>query len=377
MLKYKRIVIKSYEKVGSKIEGNSQIKKLYIRADMNKQIATGHIMRCISIANAAKEKGLEVVFICADENPKEVLSQNGFECIILNSRWDDLESEFEDLRAVIEGDACLLVDSYSVTYKYLESLREIIKVIYMDDLNSFLYPVDMVITYANYYKKWNIESQYELGKNLPDKSGDITKLLLGTKYVPLRSEFRNLPAKEVSDTVKKILIMSGGSDNYHIQKTLLKALVNSDGDYKLTAICGRYNMDYDELASTYENDDNVTILTTVNNLIDYIKESDLVITAGGTTLYEICACGTPAITYSFADNQLDNVLQFEVDELMPYAGDARILTENEGEEKFTQSVLTQVNSLLPQDKRKEKSMKMQEQVDGYGAARIVDEIIKL
>ena len=54
-----------------------------------------------------------------------------------------------------------------------------------------------------------------------------------------------------------------------------------------------------------------------------MQEADLAISAGGTTLYELCAVGTPTICYSMADNQLDNVRQFEKDGLMYYAGDAR------------------------------------------------------
>ena len=54
-----------------------------------------------------------------------------------------------------------------------------------------------------------------------------------------------------------------------------------------------------------------------------MKKADIAISAGGTTLYELCACGTPTISYSFADNQLDNVEQFQKDELIDYAGDVR------------------------------------------------------
>ena len=50
---------------------------IYIRADMNEVIATGHIMRCLSIADAAKEMGKETVFIVADEKPIEILKKRG------------------------------------------------------------------------------------------------------------------------------------------------------------------------------------------------------------------------------------------------------------------------------------------------------------
>lgn len=55
----------------------------------------------------------------------------------------------------------------------------------------------------------------------------------------------------------------------------------------------------------------------------YMMEADIAISAGGSTLYELCAIGTPTISYSFADNQLDNVTKFAEDGLIAYAGDAR------------------------------------------------------
>ena len=53
--------------------------KIYIRVDMNEIIATGHVMRCLSVADAAREMGKETVFITADEKPVELLKGRGYE----------------------------------------------------------------------------------------------------------------------------------------------------------------------------------------------------------------------------------------------------------------------------------------------------------
>lgn len=91
----------------------------------------------------------------------------------------------------------------------------------------------------------------------------------------------------------------------------------------VVAICGVYNRDYDELVEKYVDNNNVMLLKAVENIDVYMRNADIAISAGGTTLYELCACGTPTICYSFADNQLDNVKRFSSDDIMIYAGDVR------------------------------------------------------
>lgn len=101
-----------------------------------------------------------------------------------------------------------------------------------------------------------------------------------------------------------------------------------------------------------------------------MQKADIAISAGGTTLYELCACGTPTISYAFADNQLDNVKQFQEDGLIDYAGDARI-----------DDIAKNVNQYLKkyQDDwqlHEKKSEKMQEMVDGKGAMRLAEALMK-
>ena len=56
-----------------------------IRVDANNEVATGHVMRCLSIAYGMRKDGLDCVFITTDENAKQIVSSNGFEVICLNS----------------------------------------------------------------------------------------------------------------------------------------------------------------------------------------------------------------------------------------------------------------------------------------------------
>lgn len=334
--------------------------KLYIRVDMNQSIATGHVMRCLSIAEAARDEGIDAVFILADAQAEELIQSKGFRTIVLNSAWNDLEKELPDLLDLItkENIKTLLVDSYYVTENYLEALNYATSVAYIDDLNSFHYPVDTLIAYANYWKKMNYEENYL-----------DTKLLLGCSYVPLRKEFQNLPPKLIRENVENLLILTGGSDNLGISENILDHLPLEQYK-KIDVICGRYFEQFDYLKTKYSNCQNVHLHRAVDNMIDYMLDADVAISAGGTTLYELCATGTPTITYSFADNQLDNVRQFAEDGIMRYAGDIRY-------DKVYENICTIVEVYHEKNYRNQVSDKMKHLIDGQGAHKLIRALFDL
>ncbi len=337
--------------------------KLLIRADANSFIATGHVMRCISIAQAALREEHEVKFIVADLDAEVLLKKYNMRYICLNTTWNEMDGEIEALSEVIEVEKpdCVLVDSYYVTEKYLSALRLLCKVAFIDDLNMFTYPCDILICYANYYKKFNYQERYP----------SDTKLLLGPRYAPLRQTFRDLKPVKKENNRKSLLIMSGGTDEYHIIANILQEYIryaSKRADVTVVAICGVYNRDYDYLVKKYGGNSNVKLLTSVDNIEKYMLEADVAISAGGSTLYELCACGTPTVCYAFADNQLDNVTSFANDEVMIYGGDVR-------QKNVLDKIISNVAELLVEDDRCIiMRKKMQTLVDGNGACRIVKEI---
>lgn len=333
---------------------------LYIRADMNEQIATGHIMRCISIADALTVAGEAVTFLLADEQAVDLLKQRGYDAIVLHTDWNHMEEELPALSHVIEKNQIkkLLIDSYQVTPTYLSEVSRMGTTFYMDDLNKFDYPVNAVICYANYYKKFHYKT-----------NGRRKEYLLGTKYVPLKKSFWNCKAKNIFQKAENILILTGGSDPYNVSGQLLNAL-NKDEFKSIDIICGMYNTNYASLVEMYGQYKNIKFHRAINNIEEYMQKADIAISAGGTTLYELCACGTPTISYAFADNQLDNVRQFQEDGLIDYAGDVRC-----------NDIAENVNLYLKkyQDDwqlREKKSEKMQKMVDGKGAMRLAEALMK-
>lgn len=330
---------------------------LYIRVDMNNVIATGHMMRCLSVADAAKDLGEETTFILADEQALSLLEMRGYPSIVLHTKWDAMDSELPVLKKVLAENnvECLLIDSYKVTENYLKELTAVVKTVYIDDVDAFVYPVNGLICYANYWEKFGY----------PEKYND-TKLFLGSSYTPLRKVYKDCAPKKINSEIQNILLVSGGTDPYGILDGLLGRLEKEKYE-NIDVICGAYYSNYEALCEKYAGYINVNIYKAVADMEVYIQKADLAITAGGTTLYELCATGTPALSYSFADNQLDNVRQFKKDDIIDYCGDVRfddVLMEME-------KLLTKY---LSEALRKERSRKMQALIDGNGARRIVEAI---
>lgn len=328
---------------------------------MNQVIATGHVMRDLSIAHAASQLGERVIFILADSQAVSYIADKGYESIVLDTKWNDLEAELPVMEKVIKenGITSLLVDSYQVTETYLRELSAMTKVIYLDDLNAFHYEADAIICYANYWEKFQYPQRYQ-----------NVKLYLGTEYMPLRKVFSDIGDKKIKDKVEALLLMSGGNDEKHILSGILEAV--SITDFKnITVICGKYYAGYERLVDKYKDYENICIYQAVTDIEKYMQKADFAVSAGGTTLYELCACGTPTISFSLADNQLDNVKKFAEDAIIDYAGDVRY-----------DAVIENVADLISKYKdnktlRQERSAKMQKVVDGKGAKRIAEAWIKL
>ena len=120
---------------------------ILIRADANEIIGTGHVMRCLSIANAFALAGHEVKFITADHRGDGLIQSRGFESICLDSEWAKMEEEEMDRVVRSYNPDLLLVDSYFVTESYLSSLSNYVTLAYIDDQNSAVWDLDFLINY--------------------------------------------------------------------------------------------------------------------------------------------------------------------------------------------------------------------------------------
>lgn len=335
----------------------------FIRVDANKIIASGHVMRCMAIAKQMQKLGEQVVFLLADDFAAEMVINNGFEAEILGTKWDDMESEVPTLRRVINKYVVdrprMLVDSYKVTPLYFEMLKEFASVYYMDDGMKDTYSVDGIIAYLHYYKMFGIEERYS------------NRMLLGTDYLPLREEFSGIGNKLIADKIKKVMITTGGADAIGSSQVIEERLCKVYPDIEFHFIVGRFFTE-EQYGKLIQNKLPNTFFHKNAIMSDWMKECDVAISAGGTTLYEMCACRIPTICFSVADNQILTVETLAEMGIMLGCGRANEISEDE----FIDNLLNNFEKIQSADLRKELSAKMGKLVDGQGARRIAENLIK-
>lgn len=342
-----------------------------IRADGNTAIGMGHVMRCLSIADAMKERNIEPVFMTADNGCVSMIEDRGFEVYVLGTDYRDMESELpmieqylhtQDMQA---GEApAILVDSYQITSRYYEELRKLAKVACLEDMGQS-YPVDLLINYNIYGPKIVYD----------DKITHVT--LLGTRYQPLRREFQQDIQYDIKDKITDVMITTGGSDPYFAARAFADAFLSEkelqEAQIRYHIISGPFNTHTEELHKLYDENPWVEIHEHVTCMKEIMKQCDVVLSATGSTIYEVSALGVPLIAFYFAENQRQGAdMLSEITYVINcgnYAEDAE------------QTVRNAVKALLKCMKDKEyRDILYHEErslVDGRGAARIAQALIDL
>jgi len=316
-------------------------------------------MRCITIAKEFLKNGEDCIFFLAEEKETKRLAENGFNYRVLHTDWRDMESEKNVLEYILrkEGVDYLIVDSYQITKSYLIYLEQIVPVLCIDDIGRESYPVSAVLHYAIWPEDKHFRQMYQ---------GKKTLLLAGMQYIPLRDEFCTGERSEVRE--KSILITTGGTDTYNVAgRLVIECLQREDlKEYSFHVIVGSLNLFERELIRIAEKSECVHLHKDVRNMSDYMRSCELAVSAGGTTLFELCASKIPTVCFSFADNQRGFTEELGKRNVMLYAGDAR-------ENKKIASVIAEGLCYLSKDKKVqwELAAKMGELVDGKGTKRIV------
>ncbi len=328
------------------------------RVDANEKIATGHLMRCMAIATECKKRGEDCLFLLAEEKETFRLKEKGFSYRILHSRWDAMESEEETLYKILAKEPIryLVVDSYQATAAYLRRLNRRVPVLYLDDMEREVYPVSAVLRYA----KWPGESGYRERYAMQD-----TVVLEGMQYVPLREEFAD--GRTERERKKSILLTTGGTDPENLMESLLQRLLLEEAflEYCFDVIVGSMNVHEDCLQAMARQTPRIRLHKNINNMEYFMRRCEMAVSAGGVTLFELCASGIPTVCFSFADNQAGFAKEAARHRIMLYAGDAR---DNPGMvcEILKSLRLYQTHS----DMRREYVSRMKKLVDGRGAGRI-------
>lgn len=338
---------------------------ILFRADGNPEIGSGHVMRCLSIADAAKDQGLECRFAVADGSFSQTVRDRGFSCEVLGTDYRHMDAERDALARLLlrDGPAAMVVDSYFVTPEYLTWLGRFADVTYIDDLAAFAYPVKNLVNYNIYGPELDYEGLYKAA-GVP-----APRLLLGPRYAPLRKQFQNIPPRVARRAAADILVSTGGADPEHMALRIARYLISwrPASRYVFHLVAGGMNPDVQALRQIAKKCPWMQLHENVQDMAALMCRCDLAIAAAGSTLYELCACGVPTITYAFADNQLLGMEAFEKQGMMQSAGDIRLLREPE------KAIMYELDELARDSAKRERMrQKMRALSAGDGANKILD-----
>ncbi len=334
----------------------------------NRDIGMGHVMRCLAIADAIKAEGEACLFVMSSRDCEGIVKKHGHEVKVVDSPYK--EPKAEDIDSIIDSMevSALFVDSYYVKNEYLNNVHTICKrkgckLVYIDDRCGLPYSCDILLNY-------NIFSNLDAYKHLYSKH-EVPTLLLGTAYAPLRQEFRQIEENLLKSEAANVFVSTGGADTEHITLKLVEEAALKP-NYRFHFVVGKMNPDREKIRAISRGYENIVLHENVSRMDKLMLACDAALSAAGSTLYELCAVGVPAITYVVADNQIPAAEEFDKRGIMRNCGDAR-RPENG---TFARTLIEQVVRLAENyDERKLRSEKMKSIVDGEGTKRIIERVL--
>lgn len=335
------------------------MKRVFFRADSNPTIASGHIMRCLPIANQFQKAGVSVCFITADNLSDGML--DGWDHISLNSKWDNLVTELPQMKELLSGyeeKPLLFIDTYSITSEYTQALSQYATVVYLGSKRGYLGHLDYQINYCAKTEPEYYDSLY----------GNKTKLLLGLKYTPLREEFQNIQ-DHTKNRVQRVLITTGNTDAFGYVPMILNALIKAEFSIGIfyDVVVGRMFTHQEELETLAAHYPNIVLHRNVSRMSDLMKDSDLAITAAGNTILELAAAKVPQIAFSMVEEQVRSAKEFEELDMIDYAGEMF-----QGTATVIQHICDSIRKYTSSiEERRALTKKAASYVDGKGCERIV------
>lgn len=346
------------------------MQKVFFRTDASIRIGSGHVMRCLALADSIRKCGTEVAFISRDlpGNLFDIIRQEGHALHVMPADdetldWDRDAGRTAAILASADKPDWLVVDHYQLDAKWEKKIRPLInKLMVIDDVANRPHDCDLILD-QNYHS--NLRGRYET------MTSEACIQLLGPRFALLRPEFE-AARKDVrphDGEVKRILVFFGGSDSVNMTTKAIQAVDQlARSDIALDVVVGTANPHADVIRALCEGRPNTIYYCQPSGLAELMLAADIVLGAGGVTHWERCCLGLPSIIVTLAENQVPSTSALAEDGYLLYLGD----TDNVNVEQIYQSVAVMIGSPWA---LKFFSRKSAELVDGLGATRVASRLI--
>lgn len=305
------------------------------RTDASLEIGTGHVMRCLTLADALREDGVKCSFVCRPHQGHllDLIAQRGHHALALpvleagaklnlngttHAHWlgIDWAADAQDTQQVLsthlgsEPLDWMVVDHYALDHRWEKTLRaNTRRMMVIDDLADRHHDCDLLL-------------DQNLGHSKKDYAGLIhpdATTLIGPQYALLRPEFAELRSKslalrERNSQLKHLLITMGGVDKDNATGQVLDAIKACalPAELRITVVTGPHAPWLAQVRAQAEQMPwRTEVLVGVTNMAQLMADSDLAIGAAGGTAWERCSLGLPSLVLVLAKNQLAGAIALQ------------------------------------------------------------------
>ncbi|KTG16106.1 MULTISPECIES: UDP-2,4-diacetamido-2,4,6-trideoxy-beta-L-altropyranose hydrolase [unclassified Guyparkeria] len=296
---------------------------IVFRTDASLQIGTGHVMRCLTLADALRGQGRECHFICR-EHPGhlvDAIRERGFPVHVLpvseeqggqsaagpaHAPWlgASWETDARQTAEVLQGlhPSWVVVDHYALDARWEATVRpQGTGLMVLDDLADRSHQADVLL-------------DQNLGRQAGDYGGLVPedcRLLIGPRHALLRPEFAQLREDSLrrrrrSPRLKRLLVSMGGMDKDNVTGKVLDALRAAPlpSDLQIDVVMGGnapwLRQVQDQAAAMPRP---TRVMVDIPDMAQRMAEADFAIGAAGSTSWERCCLGLPAVMVVLAENQ--------------------------------------------------------------------------
>ncbi|MGB3492762.1 MAG: UDP-2,4-diacetamido-2,4,6-trideoxy-beta-L-altropyranose hydrolase [Elainellaceae cyanobacterium] len=333
---------------------------ILIRADASVSVGTGHVMRCLALAQTFVDQGIQVRFAASEMTAalKKRLEAEGLLILMIEAAVGSKEDAEHTVHIAQHYQAAwIVVDGYQFGSDYQETIKSHgLKLLFLDDYcHCDRYSADIILNQ-------NIYASTDL---YPCRDSS-SLFLLGTQYVLLRREFHAwLGWQRVIEKVpQKLLVTLGGSDPNNLTQVIIEAIQDTDFQLEAVIVVGGSNPYLRQLQEIAETSSHLIQLKhNVKNMSQLMEWADVAIASGGSTCWELAFMGLPSLLITLADNQRKNV--HALDSL----GIMKEISHKKG--SLREAIIQGLKSIFSEEVRLDMSTKSQSLVDGQGVARVL------
>ena len=318
--------------------------KCVFRVDSSTEIGTGHVMRCLVLADLLSQtQNSDIYFVSRRHqgNCSQLVIDRGYGLFTLPEPTVTVKSTdvYESwLGVTIYEDAkqtqkyikrigwvdMLIVDHYGISQTWESNFRgQVGGILVIDDLANRVHDCDWLLDH-NYYRG--------AAKRYNELVPNACRLLCGPAYALVANNVV-LAAKQRKELANKLqkkdqlscVVFMGGGDPGNYSKTVVELIADIDEEQRITLVAGKSNKHIASYLADYQHKPNIDVLVSPSDYINLIGGADYTVCAGGVSVLERLMLGVPSIVFKIADNQTEICENLSGVGFIHYGGDIREL----------------------------------------------------